>query len=126
MKIKAVYLQAGTGIWPEVIEVDRDSLEELYKLINCDGVGITRRRIGFNNYLVICDDEGLFKEDPIVSAVYGGTFQRAFVGNLLVCGLADEYGNLTGLNKAQQNEVLMCTAGYVYRSKKQYVFVLGD
>ena len=69
-----------------VVEIP-DELDEFYRILNCSCIDITVRRIGcnFHNRIrvnIICDDEGLCKSDPKISAIDNlGNVQ--LVGNLL-------------------------------------------
>ena len=76
--------------------VNPKSLEDYYKLIGCKWVEIVSRRIGKKYYEIICDEEGTFVEDPLISAI--DDFGRVmFVGNLIISGGVDEEGELTDL-----------------------------
>lgn len=73
-----------------------DSLESFYQALHCGIIDIVTRKIGGKPYAIICDDEGLFSEFPIVSAIDNDD-SCMFVGNILVSGPADEEGELTEL-----------------------------
>jgi len=77
--------------------VNVNDLEDYYKLIGCRVIDIVSRKIGKKWYDIIVDDEGLLKEDPIISAIddYGRVM---LVGSLIICGLADMEGELTDLS----------------------------
>ena len=79
----------------EVVEAE-DKLEDFYRLLNCSVIDIVRRKVGGRFYDIICDDNGLFAENPKISAIddFGNVM---FVGNLLITGLPDEEGELTSL-----------------------------
>ena len=132
MKIKAVYLQAGKPIKPEVIEIDdRDHLNELYRLLNCNTIDVTYRQFCNNVYAVICDDEGALKECPITSAInfrLNQPIKTDLVGNLIVAGYPDDEGNLTDLDEDQIKEILktVITCEFSVAGKKNdcYVFVV--
>lgn len=81
----------------EVKEVNPKCLDDYYKLIDCQWVEIVTRKIGVSYFEIICDEEGTFVSDPLISAIddFG---QPMFVGNLLICGLADSEGELTDLD----------------------------
>lgn len=81
----------------------KDDLDTYYNLLNCSCIDIVCRKIGENWYDIICDDEGLFKEEPIVSAFLDN--EPHLVGNILVVGKADCRGNLTSLSDEQINEI---------------------
>lgn len=77
----------------------QDSLEEFYKLINCDLIDITQ----YKDMNVICDDEGLLKDDFKPSLVIND--RQALVGNLIFTGGTDEEGNLTSITGEQIEEL---------------------
>ncbi len=80
----------------KVEEVEVNELEDYYKLIDCRCVDIVVRKIGGKPYDIICDDEGLFKENNPISAV-DENWNPMLVGNLIICGLADSEGELSSL-----------------------------
>lgn len=57
-------------------------LDDYYREIGCDTIDIVVRRIGGELYDIICDDEGLLKEDPKVSAI-SADCRPMLVGNLI-------------------------------------------
>ena len=81
-----------------------DNLSELYRLLHCDLIDIVRRRIGGKRYLIICDDEGLWKEEPKISAidVFG---QVMLVGALLIVNDGAD-GSLASLGKEDINHIM--------------------
>ena len=95
--IKAYYIDPITNT-AEAREIT-DSLDTYYELLHCGTIDIVNR--GFSNskkrFDIICDDEGLLKDDPYVSAV-GTRGSAMLVGALLVVGQADDEGNLTCLS----------------------------
>lgn len=80
----------------KVETVDVNGLEDYYKLIHCTTIDIVNREIKGKRYDIICDDEGAFSDDPLISAI-DDLGRAMLVGNLIVCGEADEEGNLTAL-----------------------------
>lgn len=65
------------------------TLDEYYNLIECDCIDIVTRRIGDTYFDIICDDEGLLKDNPRVSAVdLNGN--PMLVGNLIFSHTNDE------------------------------------
>lgn len=91
----------------KVRKVKAGTLTEYRKLIGCSYIDITCVKIGGRFYDVICDDEGYFEMEPIVSAVCeeDGKLVSALVGNLLICGLCDEDGNETDLSEDDISEI---------------------
>ena len=72
----------------EPVEV-KDELQEYYDLIECDCIEIVARRIGDTYFDIICDEEGLLKDNPRVSAVDTDGCPM-FVGNLIFSHISDE------------------------------------
>ena len=76
----------------EVRIVTVNGLQDYYRLIGCDCIDITNREIRGKRFDIICDDNGLLKAEPQVSAV-NGRGEAMLVGNLIICGetsLAEE------------------------------------
>ena len=81
MTIKGVLIDVVNNT-AKVVEIEK-KLESYYKILNCDLIDITSRYIEGKLFDIICDDEGLYKNDFIVSAATSrGT--AALVGNLFV------------------------------------------
>lgn len=80
-KIKA-YLVDVDGSNSRPVEIS-NTLKAYYRALNCDIVDICTRKIGGRPFDIICDDEGLFVDSPVISAIdgFGNTM---LVGNLLV------------------------------------------
>lgn len=76
--------------------VNPGSLEDYYELIGCNLIDIVTRKIGRKYYDVICDDEGLLQDDPLISAI-DDIGRVMFVGKLIVCGLVNDEGENTDL-----------------------------
>lgn len=80
-----------------VVEIDDSNhLTEYYKHLNCYLIDITRRQVGGRYFDIIVDDEGLFADNPIVSAI-DSQGEPALVGNLLFCN-HDGQGGETSLS----------------------------
>jgi len=77
-------------------EVQANGLEDYYRLMEVDIIDIVARKINGKYYDIICDDEGLFKEQPIPT-MFDTNKQPMIVGNIIIAGLADEEGNMTDL-----------------------------
>ena len=75
-----------------------DELKSYRDLIGCDWIDIARRNIGDKEYDIVVDDEGLLKENPIVSA-FSETKDPMLYGTMVICGTADSEGGLTGLSE---------------------------
>lgn len=72
----------------------QDTLESYYSVLGCDTIDIVRRRIGKRRYTIVCDDNGLLSDDPLISAI--DPFGRVMlVGALLIVN--DDGPNLASL-----------------------------
>jgi len=80
----------------DVTEVQASELEDYYRLMEVDIIDIVARKINGKYYDIICDDEGLLKEQPIPT-VFDTEKQPMLFGNIIIAGLADEEGNMTDL-----------------------------
>ena len=96
--MKVAIIHAGADSIEEFVEAKEieSNLDTYYSEIGCDCIEIPSRCIGGKLFNIICDESGLLKDDPIPSAV-GKGYQEAIFGNLIVCGLADDDGELTGI-----------------------------
>ena len=93
MKAYLIDTEAKEG---RVVEInDGDHLSEYYKLLKCYLIDITSRKVGGKYFDIIVDDEGLFADKPIVSAI-DSNGEPALVGNLLFCN-HDGQGGETSL-----------------------------
>lgn len=84
--------------------VKTDSLQGYYDALNCSLFDITTRKIGEHFYDIYCDDEGLLKCNPIVSAI-DSDGAPALVGNLFVVKHNEE-GETISLTESQIHEVI--------------------
>ena len=112
--MKVIYLNVNENKPPEVLDVI-DDLETFYKLCQCSCIDIVTREIGKIPYSIICDDEGLFVDAPKISAV-DNKYQAQLVGNLVICGMPDENGELTSLTDFDVAHIRM-RIRYLYTNK---------
>jgi len=78
-------------------EVEFESkLETYYKLLHCSTIDIAMRRVGDRTFDVVCDDEGLMLDKPVISAI-SKNCEPMLVGSLLFVH-HDAEGNTTGLS----------------------------
>lgn len=96
-KITVVYLDVKSRARAKALEI-ADDIEEYYRLIGCEYIDITRRSICKKTYCFIVDDLGLYDKNCIISA-WDSTGAPVLVGNLIIAGNVDKYGNLTSLTK---------------------------
>lgn len=78
----------------EIIDIE-PKLEAYYKALDCDCIDIVERKIGKKWFDIVCDDEGLLKERPKISAI-NDMGEVMLVGNLMFCKHDDE-GDTVGL-----------------------------
>lgn len=88
-----------------------DKLDAFYKQLHCDTIDITERNIGGKQFSVMCDDEGLLKEEVIVSA-FDSSFEPVLVGNLMFFH-TDPNGHLVGLADDECQHLISCVEEYV-------------
>ena len=95
----------------EVRMLEASTLKEYYKLLDCDIIDIVQRKIAGKYYEIICDDEGLLVDAPILSAAWKTTKKPALFGNLLIAGEAID-GELTSITaedaKAITGSIILC------------------
>jgi hypothetical protein len=84
----------GKGVW------NRDAdWRSIYELLNCTTFTIATRRFGNNVYDIYLDDEGLLKQDQIVTGV-STDMREMLVGNLFIVS-HDDNGEVVGLTDDQ-------------------------
>ena len=93
-----------------------NSLDGYYKLLDCKTIDIVSRKIGGKYYDIVCDDDGLFRDNPQISMI-DGTGMAMIVGKFLICN-HDGHGNEASLT---QDDILNIEANVCRR-----VFVKGD
>lgn len=127
-KIKGVLLDIENDK-VEVVEFE-PKLENYYSMLHCTTIDIACRKIGRKGraFDIVCDDEGLYKQDNKISAI-NNLGKVMLVGSLLIVGLADEEGNETSLNDEDAEYVkqyiqvmptLMHTKGYNMLTQCEY------
>lgn len=88
-KIKVYYLDVEHAKAPEIVEIDNETNDDLYRLLNCSCIDVTRRSFGGKEFLVIVDDVGALKKDRKLS-VYGFNVYDRLFGNIII---ANKRGN---------------------------------
>ena len=90
----------------EVVTLD-DTLEAYYSALNCSCIDIVERTIGKSEkrFTIVCDDEGLLKTTPCISAV-SDLWEPMLVGNLFVTDLEHDTGDLASLSEHELEYVL--------------------
>lgn len=106
-----------TGVLVDVInneikEVTIDNtIDEFYRILNCDSIDIVIRIINGVKVHIVCDDCGLLKEDPIASIIFFPN--DAIVGNIFICDF-DGIEDLCSLSEDKIKRVL------------EYQLLIGD
>lgn len=87
-------------------------LQNYYDLIGCNLIDIVSRKLGDKYYDIICDDEGLLKENPIISALDSDK-HCALVGNLIICH-CDSEGYETSLTDEDIEDIMKNHIAYYW------------
>lgn len=79
-----------------------DDLHSFYKLLHCDTIDIISREIQGIPVAIVCDDYGLFVDNPVPSLFEYYTHAdslpiEVLCGRILICGPANDAGDLTDL-----------------------------
>ena len=119
--MKAIYINVLDNEVPRVVDIAPE-LEDIYNLIKCDAVDFATRVINKKRFTFIADDIGLLKENPIASVI-NDNFKVEFVGNVLIFGYPDDYGELTGLTKQDIKDILTLQFK-IYDNKKDFHYGL--
>lgn len=89
-----------------------DTIENLYKLLECDRIDIQERYINGKIYDFIFDDEYLINgksQEPrnaIAMGIYKGDIQEIIFYSLIICGNANDKGEETALNDEDIKNIL--------------------
>ena len=122
--MKAIYLNVLEKKQPEIIEIE-DNLKTYYKLINCKTIDIVTRSIENNYFSFVCDDEGLFVEKPITSAVDKKS-KVQFVGNIIICGLPNCEGEMISLTDEECELILKNAFKVIDLRTRQIHYIIGN
>lgn len=79
----------------KILEVNATNLNEYYDALECEILDIARRKVGGKYFDVFVDDMGLFKENPVVTAI-SPEGEPMLVGNLIFANHNGE-GNTVSL-----------------------------
>lgn len=106
--IKGILINVYEG-YVKVVEVEK-TLDEYYRILGCNCIDITRRKIGNKTFEIIVDDEGALKTRPIISAVdsYGNP---ALVGNLFIV----KFNGIDNITSLSEQDI-----GYIKTKIKSY------
>lgn len=84
-----------------------NTLEAYYSALNCSCIDIVGRTIGASKkyFTIVCDDEGLLKEAPCISAI-SDLGEPMLVGSLFITDLDHDTGDLASLSERELEHVL--------------------
>lgn len=84
-----------------------DTLEAYYSALNCSCIDIVSRTIGESEkyFTIVCDDEGLLKAAPCISAV-SILGEPMLVGSLFIADFDPGAGEMASLSDKELNYVL--------------------
>lgn len=102
----------GNKIETKVMETSE--LRDFYKMLECSVIAITDRKIGDKSYNIVCDDEGLLKEERIptfCSVNKEGLVNEFIVGNIFICN--NEGEELIDLTDEDIKEILCHQTGFL-------------
>lgn len=103
-KINVLFFDVDGKKKPEKRTIE-DDLPSYYDLIKCDGIDIVTRKICGYPVRVVCDDLGLINGRKISGIeLYSNCVM--FVGNLVLTGMEDAFGDLTSLSDKAINTIL--------------------
>jgi len=85
-------------------KVQCEELDDYYKYLECDCFDITTRKINGAYFDIFCDDIGLFREDPKLTAVSPKN-KPMLVGNLIFAN-HDSEGNTTSLSDEDMVQII--------------------
>ena len=118
--MKAMIIKAD-GSLPKVKDIKKD-LNSYYREIGCDVIDIVSRRIGGQDFDIICDDEGLLKSDPVVTAITPDG-QAALVGTLIIVRFDGEE-DITDLKPGDATLIAKAIRGTVQQERMQPVVIV--
>ena len=120
-KIKVYYLDVEHAKAPEIVEIDNETNDDLYRLLNCSCIDVTRRSFGGKEFLVIVDDVGALKKDRKLS-VYGFNVYDRVYGNIIIANQdGEDLGSITDIDLIRLNN---CVCRYV--TDKAYNVLMVD
>ena len=102
----------------EVVEIN-DDIDTFHELIGCRCIDITTRKVAGEYYDIMCDDEGLLKDDAIPSAITPDGYVQ-LVGNLMLFK-NDNSGNLISLSDKDIKRIRGKIFQIQYHSSNGYV-----
>ena len=88
----------------DVKPVQCSELDDFYRELDADVFDIASRKIGGKYYDIFCDDMGLYREDPVISAI-SPKMEPMLVGNLVFAN-HDDAGETTSLTEDDMDRIV--------------------
>lgn len=82
----------------QVVEIKEH--EDFHRFLNCTAIGIKQKLCAGMWLPIVYDDEFLFREELLPSAISKRTQEPAFFGNILIAG-GEEEGDISSVNEVQ-------------------------
>ena len=115
--ITGIFVNAEKGTFTtRKIEAE---LQSYYDLLDVSTIDIVTRKIGGKSYEIICDDEALLKDAPIVSMI-DSKYRPMLFGNLFVVNYGGD-GELASLTPADVRRIKYCYACKIEPGKMRKV-----
>jgi len=110
----------------EAREVDiQADLESYYKILHCNLITVTERKINGLYYDIVADEEGLFKEEPTISAITEEG-KAALVGSILIQRYNAEKGSAAELTPEDVNNIKKRVAIAENEAGKKFKVIILD
>lgn len=110
----------------EAREVDISTdLESYYKILHCNLITVTERKINGLYYDIVADEEGLFKEEPTISAITEEG-KAALVGSILIQRYNAEKGSAAELTPEDVNNIKKRVAIAENEAGKKFKVIILD
>lgn len=93
-EIRGILIDVVQG-FAHITNVER-SLQSYYRILHCDCIDITTRTVDGVVFDIICDDNGLFSEQPLLSAC-DRNGDAMLVGSIFVVGHDEENCDIRNL-----------------------------
>lgn len=82
----------------QVVEIREH--EDFHRFLNCTAIAITQKKCAGMRLPIVYDDEFLFREELLPSAISKSTQEPVLLGNILIAG-GEEEGDIFGVNEVQ-------------------------
>lgn len=122
--IKGLLIDVNTGI-VKVYEFD-NSLDEYYKILNCNCIDITCRLVGNKFFRFVVDDLGAVKKDPIPSFIDLKKDIALLYGNLFIVSNDVFNGELQSLTDEDIEYLMDYVIPVRYKKEDRMIYILAN